>query len=87
MGAGARVEGRRDIREGEERELVPPGPAIGQKITSCALIGHYHYSPVSSEADTGDTAVRPGLVRVEPEPPPRDPGPGPCWVVDTVNPP
>ena len=30
MGAGARVEGRRDIREGEERELVPPGPAVGQ---------------------------------------------------------
>ena len=44
------------------------------------------HSPVISEADTGDTAVRPGLVRAELEPAPRDPGPGPCWLVDTDNP-
>ena len=39
MGAGARVEGSRDIREGEDSE---PGPAIGQWIRSCALIGRSH---------------------------------------------
>ena len=43
-------------------------------------------SPVISEAETGDTAVRPGLVRAELEPAPREPGPGPCWLVETDNP-
>ena len=86
---GRQLDGRRGEGGGEAGHQGGRGEGLTARACywlerlDALLIGQ-HYSPAISEAETGDTAVRPGLVRVEPAP--RDPGPGPCWLVDTDNP-